>query len=79
MPKHHPQSPDAHERWKPADQERYFIILGDGSVKNILWHSTPFDYGAWEFGNCFRVRSDAEHAREAVKQLLLYWHTEHGR
>ncbi len=78
MPRHD-QPLDARERWQPADYEQYFVILGNGSVKNISWHSTPFDHEAWQFGNCFKARSDAEQTREAVKQLLLYWQTEHGR
>jgi hypothetical protein len=79
MPRPDPQPQDARERWKPDTHERYFVVLGDGSIKNIQWYDTPFDHEAWQFGNCFKARSDAEQARWAIKQLLLYWHTEHGR
>ena len=76
MPRHDPQSLDAHERWKPGDHEQYFVILGDGDIKNIPWHSTPFDHEAWEFGNCFSMRSDAERARGAIKAFLQQFHSE---
>ena len=79
MPTPNPQPPDARERWKPDTHERYFVVLGDGSIKIFQWYDTPFDYGAWEFGNYFKARSDAEQAREAIKQLLRYLYTEHGR
>jgi hypothetical protein len=69
MPGPDPQS--GGERWKPADNEPYFIILGDGSVKMLSWHGTPFDHAAWEFGNCFQARRDAEGARDAMKAYLL--------
>ena len=79
MPSHSPKPPDARERWKPDTHERYFVVLGDGSIKIFQWYDTPFDYAAWQFGNCFKAESEAEHAREAVKQLLLSLHTKHGR
>ena len=77
MPRHDPPSPDARERWKPADYEQYFVVLGNGNIQNIVWHSTPFDHEAWTFGNCFRVRTDAECARDAIKAFLWNFHSEH--
>ena len=68
MPRPDPQS--GGERWKPAENEPYFIILGDGSVKMLSWHGTPFDHGAWEFGNCFREHRQALRARDAIKEVL---------
>jgi hypothetical protein len=60
------------ERWVPLKGHRYFLILGDGTIKTFQWHDTDFDRGAWNLGNCFRLKRDAERARDAVKQLLVH-------
>jgi|RhiMetdeSRZDD1v2_1073273.scaffolds.fasta_scaffold723787_2 hypothetical protein len=67
------------ERWRPTFHQRYFVILGDGSIQMFRWSGAPFDYKAWQFGNCFKTRRGAEHAREAVKQVLQAFHAEYGR
>ena len=67
------------KRWQPAFHQRYFVILGDGSVQMFRWSGAPFDYKAWQFGNCFKTHTDAEHAREAVRQVLQAFHIEYGR
>jgi hypothetical protein len=69
--------PVERDRWRPQDGDQYFVILGDGNIRHIFWHSTPFDYDAWGFGNCFRLRSDAEQARDALKGVLLHLHMEY--
>jgi hypothetical protein len=70
--------PDARSRWKPTHHECYFVILGDGSIQNFPWNGTDFDLRAWQFGNCFRRRTTAEQARNAVQELLLYFQQEQG-
>ena len=79
MHSNHGQAPNAHARWKPTHHERYYVILGDGSIQHLPWNDTPFDHSAWQFGNCFKTQRDAEHAREAVRQVLQAFHTEYGR
>lgn len=74
MARHAPPSRDAHDRWQPRDHEPYFVILGHGRVHKMAWQSTPFDHEAWAFGNCFRTRSDAERAREALQACLRALH-----
>jgi hypothetical protein len=64
-------------RWKPANRESYFLILGDGDIKSFQWHGTSLDQEIWNFGNCFRSRKDAERARDALKELLMNFH-KHG-
>jgi hypothetical protein len=76
---HPPQPPGPPDPWRPTSQQRYFVILGDGSIKEFPWAGTPFDYRAWQFGNCFRTHQDATHAREGVKQVLQAFHIEHKR
>ena len=66
-------------RWKPQRCDRYYLILGDGEIKSFLWNDTPFDTKAWEWGNCFRLRKDAERAKEAIEQLLLGFHAGLGQ
>jgi hypothetical protein len=58
-----------HER--PAGREHYFLVLANGEIKHFPSHDTLFDYEVWEFGNCFRQKREAEHARDSIKHLLL--------
>jgi len=64
--------PPERDRWMPRNGEQYFLILGNGRVQRFQWHGTEFDLDAWEFGNCFKTRQDAERAIEVVKSLLKY-------
>ena len=64
--------PPERDRWMPRNGEQYFLIMGNGTVQRFQWHGTEFDLDAWEFGNCFETRQDAERAIEAVKELLKY-------
>jgi len=59
--------------------ERYFLLLGNGTVQRFQWHGTEFDHDTWKFGNCFTTSQDAERAREAVKVLLNYLRIEYER
>jgi len=67
------------ERWQPVHHQRYFVILGDGGIRVFRWSGAPFDYAAWQFGNCFKTRRAAERAREAVRQVLGVFHIERER
>jgi len=55
------------------------VGLGDGSIQVFPWSDTPFDHGAWQFGNCFRTHREAERAREVLWQVLWAFHSEHAR
>jgi hypothetical protein len=55
-------------RWKPAYHERYCVILGNDTIQSFQWNRTPFDHQAWSVGNCFRLRSEAEQARNQIKE-----------
>ena len=64
--------PDEPERWKPKDTAQYFYITSDGfatftyfSINDVL------DNTRLDFGNCFRTKSEAQKARDAVRELLL--------
>jgi hypothetical protein len=65
--------------WKPALHQAYFMILGDGTIKILPWSDTPFDHGAWQFGNCFRTHREAERAREVLRQVLRAFHRDQER
>ena len=66
----HPCKRQGAPRWQPEEGERYFAILANGTIKQIPWHDTPFDYAAWQFGNCFRTRTTAEQAWQVVHDVL---------
>jgi hypothetical protein len=65
-------------RWMPREGQRYYLILGNGAVQRFEWHSTPFDHEVWNFGNCFRLKRDAERARNTLREILLHFHMEYG-
>ena len=79
MPTRDPHPPDTPACWLPALSERYFLILGDGSITVLHWAGTPFDHGAWQFGNCFKTHRDAARARDVVTQILRLFHSEYKR
>jgi hypothetical protein len=69
-PRRHRPGLDTPCSWRPRPHETYFLILGDGRVHQLPWRDTAFDHHAWQFGNCFRQRTSAEHARQAVCDVL---------
>jgi hypothetical protein len=75
------QNPDIppSERWMPGQGERYFLILGNGTIQGLQWHGTDFDLKAWSFGNCFRLRRQAIEARDGMKEYLATFHREHEK
>jgi len=68
MQRRQDQIRDKHQR--PANREHYFLVLANGEIKNFPWNDTVFDYEVWDFGNCFRMRQEAEQARDSIKKLL---------
>src|SRR3989440_10157082 len=69
--------PPQHERWIPRHGQRYFLILGHGTIQSFRWQSTELDPQAWSFGNCFRLRREAAQARDQLKAVLLTFHQQH--
>ena len=55
---------------RPANRDHYFLVLANGEIKNFPWNDTVFDHEVWDFGNCFRMRQEAEQARDSMKKLL---------
>ena len=58
------------KREKPENREHYYLVLANGEIKDFPWNDTVFDYEVWDFGNCFRVRREAQQARDSIRQLL---------
>jgi hypothetical protein len=44
----------------------------------LRWSDTEFDHQAWQFGNCFRRRTVAEHARQAIQEVLQHFQQHQG-
>jgi hypothetical protein len=56
------------------------MIMGDGHIRQLSWQDTPVDADAWQFGNCFRKRQEAQRAREAMQACFQHgWGAEDGR
>jgi len=56
------------KKWKP--ESRYWTIDSIGNVRAYMWKDDSFDYDHYNFGNCFKTESEAEQARDKIKQLL---------
>src|SRR5919109_1520908 len=78
MQRHNTKMPPQYERWLPRNSERYYLILGNGTIQSFYWRGTEFDHQAWSFGNCFRRRRDVAQARDQVKEVLLTFHQDHA-
>lgn len=68
----------APERWKPEDHHEVYRVSACGDIRTF-----PFLRGEdhserlWAFGNCFQTKEDAAHARDALRQFLMTFHTKH--
>jgi hypothetical protein len=71
-------APETRTRWQPTPHEQYFLILANGSIQQFPWNGTAFDRSAWQFGNCFRRRTVAEHARQAIQEVLQHLQQHQG-
>ncbi len=56
--------------WKPADNEKYYIIGHDGDVCDFNWYDDESDNGMYDIGNCFKTEEEAEFAAEAIKTYV---------
>jgi len=79
MQSQNPNMSPPHDPWMPRNGERYFLILGNGTIQRLQWHGTDFDQEAWNFGNCFRLRREATQARDWMKEYLANFHREHEK
>lgn len=57
-------------KWKPTIGDKYWIIVTDGVVGNLIWNDDPADNKLFSLGNCFRIREDAEGMLKKIKKLL---------
>lgn len=57
-----------HPRWKPHRDALYYYINA-GIVLCVSWNSDDFDQNAFNAGNIFTSRTDAEFALERLKVL----------
>jgi len=70
-------------QWRPHNGEHYWEIDSDGEIREYQWFDTTTP-GAhwiaktWAFGNCFKSRAEAEHARDGIKAYLLTFHAQHA-
>lgn len=54
------------ERWKPKDDDKYFIVDRDNKVTVTTWHGTEFDNRAWNICNCFKTFEEASQEAEKI-------------
>jgi hypothetical protein len=64
------------QRWKPEDQQEVYRVSDCGEIRAATFlPGEQYSEALWAFGNCFRTREDAAHARDAIELLLLTFHT----
>ena len=79
----HGDRPATPKQWRPQHGEHYWEIDSDGEIREYQWFDTTTP-GAhwiaktWAFGNCFKSRAEAEHARDGIKAYLLTFHAQHA-
>lgn len=56
------------KRWRAGYKERYFYISFFGEIRKNLDENNAMDRKAYEFGNYFQTREQAEKARELQKK-----------
>src|SRR5438067_12768740 len=57
---------NAPQRWKPADQQEIYQVSDCGEIQaSTFRHGEHRSEALWAFGNCFKTREGAAHAREA--------------
>lgn len=57
-------------RWKPKYDESYYRITWMGTVVEDTWYGSRNDESCYKFGNCFKIRQEAEKASNKIKDLL---------
>ena len=64
-------------RWKPEDQQEVYTVSDCGEIRTATFrYGEHHSEALWAFGNCFKSKKDAAHAREAIEQLLMTFHTQ---
>lgn len=57
-------------RWKPKEDETYWIVNNRGFAESYTWYDDIFDKLRFNFGNCFRTKEEAEVASERIRNAL---------
>ena len=63
------------ERWKPKDEDVFWIISSRGKVEWYDWSNSEWDNGCYNFHNCFRTEEEAQKEldrRLAEQELSSY-------
>ena len=68
------ETPREYGRWMPRNGDTYFVIVAHSAIQRLQWKDTDADYEAWNFGNCFKDRRAAKHARAEMKKMLAVRH-----
>src|SRR5437773_11299075 len=67
------------QRWKPEDHQEVYRVSDCGEIHaSTFLHGEQHSEVLWAFGNCFRTREDAIHARDAIEHLLMTFHNKPG-
>jgi hypothetical protein len=68
---------NAPQRWKPEDHQEVYRVSDCGEIRTSTFlHGEQYSEALWAFGNCFKTKEDAAHARDAIEQLLVHFHTQ---
>ena len=66
---------NAPQRWKPEDHQEIYRVSDCGEIRaSTFLHGEQHSEALWSFGNCFKTKEDAAHARDAIEQLLVHFH-----
>lgn len=57
-------------KWIPKENERYYILYGNGEIDHFHYTRSEFQDSYINFGNCFPTKEQAEKAAKRVKKLF---------
>ena len=61
-------------RWKPDEDDIYYLIDDDGKIISDTWYGYDEDIDRYNFGNCFRTEKLAERASKELRKSLISYH-----
>lgn len=61
------------KHWKPKFGDVYYGLMGDGTIKSIIWDNDVVDCGYYNIGNCFKTKEEAQKELDRIfaEQELL--------
>ena len=65
------------QRWRPQDYQEVYRVSDCGEIRAATFlHGAQHSEALWAFGNCCKTKDAAAHARDAIEQVSVNFHTQ---